>query len=133
MALTVPNVGEVLLLSYAVNKIASGDLELHLYTAISPAIDEDTEIADITEATAAGYAAETLTGANWTVASVGSVTTATHVEITFTFTAASTNLGYYITDTEDTGLLWIEEFSDSPHVIPSGGGTEKITLKLVGE
>ena len=133
MALTVPNVGEVLLLSYSVNKIASGDLKLHLYTAISFAISEDTVIGHLTEANAAGYGIITLTGSDWTVASVGSVSTATHVEKTFTFTAASTNLGYYVTDAANTGLLWIEVFSDSPHTIPADGGTEKITLKLIGE
>ena len=136
MALVVPNVGEVLLLSYALNKIAPGEtVKLKLYTAISPAIDEDTEIADITEAVAAGYPAGgiALAKADWTIASVGDVTTAEQPQKTFTFTAASENLGYYITDEAGTGLLWIEAFSDAPHSIPSGGGTEKITVKLIGE
>ena len=133
-ALVVPNVGEVLLLSYALNKIAPGEtVKLKLYTAITPAIDEDTEIAHITEATADGYAAISLAKADWTVASVGDVTTAEQPQKTFTFTAASENLGYYITDEAGTGLLWIEAFSDAPHSIPSGGGTEKITVKLIGE
>jgi hypothetical protein len=132
MALTVPDVGEVLLLSYALNKTAASEVHLHLYTAIASAIDDDTVIADFTEATAAGYAAIELAGASWTVSTVGGTTTATYAEQTFTFTAASTNLGYYVTDHADTGLLWCEAFSDAPHTIPSGGGTEKVTVKIQG-
>ena len=132
MSLIVPDVGEVLLLSYAVNKIVPGDVKLHLYTAIASTMDEETIISDFTEASAAGYAAISIPDTDWTVATVTDVTTATAAQQTFTFTAASTNLGYYVTDDAGTGLLWCEVFSDSPHTIPSGGGTEEITLKLIG-
>ncbi|MFZ7134348.1 MAG: hypothetical protein ACOWWR_18535 [Eubacteriales bacterium] len=130
MSLIVPDVGEVLLLKKALNHTAATDLKLHIFTNdIVP--DEDTVIGDLTEATAAGYAAITLTGTSFTIETDGSNnTTATYAEQTFTFTEASINYGYYITDSAGTGLLWVERFSDAPHSIPSGGGTEKITLSL---
>ncbi len=131
MALLVPDVGEVLLLSYALNKIAPGDtLKLKIFTNnITP--DDDTVVGDLTEATADGYAAISLAKADWTIETdVGGVTTAEQPQKTFTFTGASTNYGYYITDVAGTGLLWVEKFTDAPHTIPSGGGTEKITVKI---
>ena len=133
MALVVPNVGEVLLLSYSLNKIAPGDdVKLKLFkNDVTP--DEDTVIGGLTEADTAGYAAIALAKADWTVASVGDVTTAEQPQKTFTLTGAGSHYGYYITNTAGTGLLWAERFSDAPHSIPSGGGTEKITVKLVGE
>ena len=133
MALVVPNVGEVLLLSYSLNKIAPGDdVKLKLFkNDVTP--DEDTVIGGLTEADTAGYSAIALAKADWTVASVGDVTTAAQPQKTFTLTGAGSHYGYYITDTAGTGLLWAERFSDAPHAIPSGGGTEKITVKLVGE
>ena len=133
MALVVPNVGEVLLLSYSLNKIAPGDdVKLKLFkNDVTP--DEDTVIGGLTEADTAGYAAISLAKADWTVASVGDVTTAEQPQKTFTLTGAGDHYGYYITDEAGTGLLWAERFSDAPHSIPSGGGTEKITVKLIGE
>ena len=133
MALVVPDVGEVLLLSYALNKIAPGDdVRLKLFTN-DETPDDDTVVGDLTEATAAGYDEITLAKANWTVeTAVGGVTTASYAQQTFTFTAGSTNYGYYITDTAGTGLLWVERFTDAPHTIPGGGGTEKITPQITG-
>lgn len=132
-ALVVPNVGEVLLLSYALNKIAPGEtVKLKLYTNdITP--DEDTVVGDFTEAVAAGYAAISLAKVDWTIATSVGVTTAEQPQKTFTLTGASTDYGYYITDEAGTGLLWAERFSDAPHTLPSGGGTEKVTVNLIGE
>ena len=132
MALLVPDVGEVLLLSYALNKVAQGDVKLRLYTNDYTPV-EGSVVGDFTEATAAGYAAITLTGASWTIATATGVTTATYAQQTFTLTAASTDYGYYVTNNAGTQVLWAERFSDAPHSIPSDGGTEKITVKLIGE
>ncbi len=133
MALLVPDVGEVLLLSYSLNKITPGDdVKLKLFkNDISPA--EDTVVGDFTEADTAGYSAISLAKADWTIATVTGTTTAEQPQKTFTLTGAGSHYGYYITDTAGTGLLWAERFSDAPHTIPSGGGTEKITVKLIGE
>ena len=133
MALLVPDVGEVLLLSYALNKIAPGDsVKLKLfkndYTPVEGSI-----VGDFTEADTAGYSAIDLAKADWTIATDTGVTTAEQPQKTFTLTGAGSHYGYYITDIAGTGLLWAERFSDAPHTIPSGGGTEKITVKLIGE
>jgi len=132
MALLVPDVGEVLLLSYSLNKVVQGDVKLRLFTNNYTPV-EASVLASFTEAVAAGYAAITLTGASWTIASAAGVTTAEYVEQTFTLTAASTDYGYYITNNAGTQVLWAERFTDAPHTIPSGGGTEKITVKIQGE
>ena len=132
MALLVPDVGEVLLLEYALNKTAATDVKLRLYTNNYTPV-EGSVVANFTEANAAGYAAIALTGASWTIASDAGVTTAEYAEQTFTFTAASTDYGYYVTNSAGTQVLWAEKFSDAPHTIPSGGGTEKITVKIQGE
>ncbi|MBA7586569.1 hypothetical protein ES695_00105 [Candidatus Atribacteria bacterium 1244-E10-H5-B2] len=131
-ALVVPDVGEVLLLSYALNKVAATDVKLKLFTNDYTPV-EGSVVANFTEAVAAGYTAIELAGASWTIESDGGVTTATYAQQTFTFTAASTNYGYYITNNDGSQVLWAERFSDAPHNIPSGGGTEKITVKLIGE
>lgn len=135
MALVVPNVGEVLLLSYSLNKIAPGEtVKLKLYkNDVIP--DEDTIVGDFTEADTNGYPAGgiDLAKADWIIATDIGVTTAEQPQKTFTLTGAGSHYGYYITDTAGTGLLWAEKFSDAPHTIPSGGGTEKITVKLIGE
>ncbi len=132
MALLVPDVGEVLLLSYALNKVAPTDVKLRLYTNNYTPV-EGSVIADFTEAVATGYAAIALAGADWTIATSAGVSTAEQPQKTFTLTAASTDYGYYITNNSGSQVLWAERFSDAPHNIPSGGGTEKITVKLIGE
>ena len=132
MALLVPDVGEVLLLEYALNKTEPTEVKLKLYTNDYTPV-EGSVVANFTEATAAGYAAIVLAGASWTIASSAGVTTAEYAQQTFTFTAASTNYGYYITNNDGSQVLWAERFSDALHTIPSGGGTEKITVKIIGE
>jgi len=130
--LVVPHEGEVLLLSFAVNKIPSANLKLHLYTNnLDPG--ENTVLASLTEALATGYAEKVLPSTDWTVSTVGEVTTASHLITTFTFEKASTDYGYFVTNGIGTKIAWLERFSDAPHVIPSGGGTEKITAKLIGD
>lgn len=132
MALLVPDVAEVLLLSYALNKVTAGDVKLHLYTNDYTPV-EGSVVGSFTEANAAGYGAITLAGSSWTIATVTGTTTASYAQQTFTFTAASTDYGYYITNNGATQVLWAERFSDAPHTIPSGGGTEKVTVNIVGE
>lgn len=132
MALLVPDEGEVELLSLSLNKVSQGDVKLKLFTNDYTPV-EGSVVADFTEAVAAGYAPIILTGTDWTIATVTGTTTAEQPQKTFTFTAASTNYGYYVTNNAGTKVLWAERFDDAPHTIPSGGGTEKITVKLQGE
>ena len=132
MALLVPDVGEVLLLSYALDKVVPGNVFLRLFTNDYTPV-EGSVYASFTDATAAGYGEIELEGNDFTIASDGGVTTAEFAQQTFTFTAASTNYGYWVVNNAKNQVLWAERFTDAPHTIPSGGGTEKITVKLVGE
>jgi hypothetical protein len=126
MAGVVPDVGETLFARYIVGKTAPGAPKLHLFTNdVTPG--EATVLGDLTEATANGTAAKTLTSANWTVADGA----ASYAQQTFTITQAEpTVYGYYITDNAGTGLLAAERFADAPYVIPAGGGSILITPTL---
>ena len=130
MSLVVPNQGELIILQYMVNNTPAGDLILHLYKN-DQALAEDTVIGNLTESTEDGYAEQTLAGGSWSTALVSTNTaTASHVEKTFTFTAAATVYGYYVTDNSKATLLWAERFSGAPFVLPTGGGTIAITPKV---
>jgi hypothetical protein len=128
MALVVPNVGEVKLLSYMLNIIAPPNTVLHLYSNnLTPSATS--VYADCTEVSASGYAAVTLTSATWTVATSAGVATASYPEITFTFSTSATVYGYYVTDTS-TNLLWLERFTAAPFQLPSSGGQILITSTI---
>ena len=126
MALLVPNVGEVKLLKYMLNKETALDEILHLY-ANDPSITTSTDIGDFTEVSAAGYTAITLVGTNWTVNNL--TTTGSYPEQTFTFTTSATAYGYYVTTTAND-LLWCERFSTAPFSLPSSGGQVQISLNI---
>ena len=130
--LVCPDVGEVLLLKYALNHTEATNVVLHLYTNDYTPI-EGSVIGGFTECTASGYFAKTLTGTSFTVSTTEGVTTAEYAQQTFTLTGTSTDYGYYITNNAGSQVLWAERFSDAPHSIPSGGGTEKVTVKITLE
>lgn len=130
MALTVPDVGEDLLIKAMLNHTAATDLKLHLYTN-DVSIAEGTTLGDVTESTGDGYAAVTLTGSSWSVTTTAGTTEASYAQQTFTYTGAEANVyGYYVTNNGSTELAWIEEFSDGSYSIPSGGGSIKVTPKI---
>ena len=130
MSLVVPNEGELIILQYMVNKTDPGDLILHLYSN-DQSLAEGTVKANLTENTEAGYTEATLAGADWSTALVSTNTaTASHTEKTFTFTAAATVYGYFVTDNGKSVILWAERFSGAPFVLPTGGGTIAITPKV---
>lgn len=128
MAFIVPNVSEVRLLEFIVNKSSPSNWILHLYTN-SVTLTESTVLANLTEATQAGYASISLTGASWTITTLSGVTTASFAEQFFTFSVAATIEGYYITDSS-SNLLCVEKFSNGPYTLPSGGGQIGITLNV---
>lgn len=131
MALVVPDEGEIELLSHMLNKSAATDVKLRLYTAITGTLDEDTVIGDFTECAASGYAAITLTGASWTVGIVsGNLVQASYAEQSFTMTATTTVVGYYVTNNSGSKVLWAEAFSGGSYTLPSGGGTIAVTPKI---
>jgi hypothetical protein len=87
MALVLPNGGEVLALSYMVNKATPENLVLCLYQSNTTPAESDV-IGTYTEATFTGYSNVTLTGASWTVVA-GAPSTASYAQQTFTSSAGS--------------------------------------------
>jgi hypothetical protein len=101
-----------------------------------------------TAATGAGYAPIRLGSAvatPWTITyinpGVGDTAQAVCSQQTFTFTGADSIAGYYITaksarylrlsgQAGDTVVICAEKFGDGPYVVPSGGGTVKVTPKI---
>ena len=80
----------------------------------------------------------------WTLATTnrgtGDTVSATYTQQTFTYSSGSgdTAQGYLVTTVgsnnyagADTIILWAEKFSDGPYNIPAGGGTIKITPKVI--
>jgi hypothetical protein len=98
------------LLPYALNNATPANLKVHLYTNNHAPAAGDT-IANYTECTDTGYSAQSLAGGSWTFADVSNVTTASYPAITWTFNAAQTIYGYYVTDTGTNKVIWAEEFS----------------------
>jgi hypothetical protein len=130
MSLIVPNAGEKRLLEYIVNKTAPTNMILHLYTNVvdlstqtfTAAGDQAGQAGSFTEANAAGYAAVTLSGANWTASTTAGVSSAIYnTSVSFGFTAGQNIQGYYVTDSLNR-ILWAEEFPGAPFSLPTTGG-----------
>lgn len=134
MALLLPNGGEVLALSYLVNKATPENLVLCLYQSNTTPAETDT-IGTYTEATFTGYANITLAGASWTVTG-GAPSSATFAQQTFTSSAGSQNqsiYGYYIKRVTTGDLVYAERFSDGPYVIVNNGDAVKVTPTITGD
>jgi hypothetical protein len=129
MALLVPNEGESTMLNVMLGKSSSENLTLKLFTNNVTPGETDTS-ATYTEASGNGYAAITLTAANWTVTQGSGSPGATHADYTqqtFTFTGGPVSVyGYYIVGVTSTKVYWAEAFAAVAN-IPAGGGTIKIT------
>ncbi|SNT29202.1 hypothetical protein SAMN06265795_12258 [Noviherbaspirillum humi] len=113
MTITVANSGEVIALSYLVNKAAPENLVYRLFcNNITPA--ETDTASTFTEAAGGGYASKTLTGANWTITG-GNPSTAAYAQQTWTFTGALTTnptiYGYYATRLTSGDLVLAEPFT----------------------
>lgn len=130
MTLVVPNIAEVTLLKFIVNKADNSDLVLRLFdNDITPGEGTGDTTDAPSETTASGYAAQTLTGSSWTVSTALSGTsTAQYPPVTFTITEDASIYGYYVTNGSD--LCWVERFSGAPFELPVSGGTITITPKL---
>ena len=128
MTLVIANTGDVLSLQRTFNYAAADNAKLHLFTNNYTPTKTDTT-SSYTEASDTSYAAVALTGTNWSVTTVSSVTTGTYPAQTFTFAGAQTVYGYYITNNAGTTLIGAEAFP-SALTIPSGGGTITITLNI---
>jgi hypothetical protein len=137
MALLVPNQGEAIVLSLLVNKTSTytqQDLKLKLYSSNTTPAETDTE-ATYTEATFTGYAAITLTGANWTVTE-GAPSSASYAQQTFTSSAGSQSqniYGYYLVQATSGKLVYAERFSDGPYQIVNNGDAVKVTVSITAD
>ena len=129
MAISVPDIAEVLLLQYITGLAVPGSPVIHLYSAdVDPW--ETTALGDLTETNKAGYSAMTLTSTYWTVSTLtGNVTTAMYSQQTFSFTTGADIYGYYITNVANS-LMWCERFTGAPFRLPSGGGTIAISPRV---
>lgn len=129
--LNAPNEGESRMLETIVNKTAAETLTLKLFgNNITPG-EADTA-ATYTEVSGGGYAAKTMTGANWTAAN-GSNSYITHSAQTFSFTGATTPntvYGYYLVQSTSNRVMWAERFSDGPYAINNNGDSITITARL---
>jgi len=131
MALVLPNVGESDALAAIVGKAAAENLVLHLYTNDVTPGETDTT-ASYTEATFTGYAAITLTAANWVVTE-GAPSNAAYPQQTFTSSADQTSqavYGYYLTRVTSGRIAWAERFPSGPYVIANNGDNIKVTLNF---
>jgi hypothetical protein len=124
------NEGDAQMLNLVLDKVAVETLILKLYSNnVTP--DKSQTAASFTECSGSGYAAITLTPASWTVTTgTGAGTTPTsaaYPQQTFTLTAALTAYGYFLVGTTSGKCYFAEIFAGAPYVIPSGGGTIKVT------
>lgn len=114
MAFTYVDDGNIINQEAMLNKTSPADYTMILYTARNP---NPVSLAGFTEATAAGYTEQEMTGANWII----DANSATYPQVAFIFTDAETVVGYVIK--RGTTLVGYEDFSDGPYVIGAGGGT----------
>jgi hypothetical protein len=133
MTMLVPNTGEVDALNYYVNKAAPQDLIYRLFaTNITPA--ETDTAATYTEAAGGGYAALTLTGANWTVTG-GAPSSAAYAQQTWTFTGPLTTngtiYGYYATRVTSGVLAHAETFASFTPT--ANGDSLKLTPQITAD
>lgn len=129
MPLRIPNEGESQALNITLGKTAVENLILKLYTNNITPSEADTA-ATYTEASGFGYAAVTLTAANWTTTE-SNPTSSTYPEITFSFTGALGNVyGYYVVGATSNRVRWAERFSTAPLAIANSGDQIKITLNV---
>lgn len=125
MAISVPDVGENLVLEMIVNKTAAQNLVLKLYSSNTTPAESDTAVT-YTEATFTGYSAITLTGASWGAASGGSIA---YAQQTFTCSGASSEdiYGYFVIQTTSSTLLYSERGTGVPFSITTVGDNVKVT------
>jgi hypothetical protein len=129
MALMVPDVGEREFFTRALTYEGS---KLILYTN-NYACSEGSVIGAFTECAVAGYAAKTLATGSWVVSTATNITTATYAEQEFLPTTAVSCYGYVVTNSAKSVILWAEQFTGAPYVIPAGGGSIKVTLSITAD
>lgn len=134
MVLLVVNNGEETALEYLTGRVTTvRDLVYRLFANnITPA--ETDTAATYTEAAGGGYAAITLTGANWTI-TPGAPTQASYAQQTWTFTGPLTTnptvYGYYVTRVTDLDLILAETFT--PFTPANNGDQILLTPRITAD
>lgn len=116
------------MLTAIVAKAAAENLVLRLFQSNTTPAEADVA-ATYTEATFAGYAAQTLTAASWVVTE-GAPGNAAYPQATFTSSAAQAAqsvYGYYLTRVTSGRIAWAERFSDGPYSISNLNDAVKVT------
>jgi hypothetical protein len=132
MALVVPNAAENVMLQNILNKTASEDMVLKLYTNDYTPIETSVE-GSFTEAAGDGYAALTLAGASWTI-TPGAPSSAAYAQQTFMFTGALGDVyGYFVVQESSGKIMWAERFSNGPYNIQNNGDEIKVTPTITLE
>ena len=132
MALLVGNTAEAIMLGNILNKSASENLVIHLYSNNRTPIESDV-IGDYTEVTGGGYAQQNLTAGSWTI-TPGAPTAGEHPQITWTFTGAvGLVYGYYVTRATGGELMWAELFTNGPFDIQNVNDEIRVTPRLTLE
>lgn len=133
MTLLVPNSGEVIALSYLVNKQQPENLVYRYFTNnITPSETDMT--ASYTEAAGGGYAAMTLAGASWTL-TPGAPSVAAYAQQTTTFSGPlsgnGTIYGYFVTRAGSGDLVLAETFTS---FTPAASGDQiKLTPQITAD
>ena len=107
----VPNVGEAKMLEHVLSLASPENLVLHLYkNDVTPT--STMTLADYTEATFTGYAAVTLSSANWTVTAGGQTSAEYNSGVAFTCSGTTNEsiYGFYLTTANSSTLMWSERF-----------------------
>ena len=134
MAFKFNQAGKERALSMLLNKTTSTSavtMKLYKTTATTPVWANTQTPASFTECTEAGYAAQAMTGASWTLSTpAGEEDKASYPQITFTFTEAATVYGYYLVNAAGE-LIGAELFNGTTgYTLGSSGGNIKVTLTL---
>lgn len=134
MALKVTNVGENLLLNWALKTSGGPALVMRLYSNDYTPVD-GSDSTDFTEATFTGYSAQTLARSGWDDATTNGDDKGESVfgtAQTWDASSSETIYGYYI-ETDDTNgdVVWAERFGTS-RALTNGDGLT-ITPRFTGD
>ena len=121
MTLTVPDIGETMLLDNALKTASPEALILRLYSNNYDPI-KTSVVGSFTEVTGSGYAAKTLTRAGWGAAVPDGPSSSTYGTMqTFNWTGAATVVGYYLVGAVSGTLYWAERlYSGAGQVFGNG-------------
>lgn len=133
MPLVVPDIGEAVILQMLVSGVPLSACSCYLFqNNMTP--DQDTVLADLTNATFSGYIQATTNFGSATIVGHKGKIVGT-APLTFTHNGGGTSntiYGYYVKITATSDLLYVERFSSS-QVMANNGDQIGITLAFTGD